>query len=183
MLSSYISGLYGEERSLLCRSDLRKHLLAMVIQLFDTDIGEDREHSASFLYTSVPWYALKEMLLSVRARNWNRANATIQSSHRTIGGTRETVRVEIWYGYEIDGRHYAGRLIRERVLWGVQKVIDRYPEGRNVVALVNPLRPNESYLPSGLGYIEPILVGITCLGPLAILLGILAAMIGEAIKR
>jgi len=91
--------------------------------------------------------------------------------------------VEVWYAYQIDGRHYAGHIIRDKVLWGVQKVIDRYPEGKHVLALVNPIRPSESYLASGLGYIEPILVGIVPLGFLAILLSMVAALVGEVMKR
>ena len=38
--------------------------------MFDAEIGEDREHSGSFLYLSIPRYALRELWLSTRARNW-----------------------------------------------------------------------------------------------------------------
>jgi Protein of unknown function (DUF3592) len=153
------------------------------VPLFETDIGDDREHSGSFLYLSVPWYALREIRLAIPARNWRQVSATIQDCHRTRGGTKETIRVEIWYGYQVEGRHYAGRLIRDKVLGGVQKVIDRYPLGENVMALVNPERPDESYLPSGLGYLEPLLVAIVSLAMLAILLGIPAAFIADYLSR
>ena len=151
--------------------------------MFETDIGEDREHSASFLYFSVPWYALREVWLSIRARNWHRLNATIQDCHRTLGGTRETIRVEVWYGYQIEGKHYAGHLIRDRALGGVQKVIDQYSLGKAVMTLVNPKNPSESYLPSDLGYIEPFLVGILGLAMLVFLLTISAALIADYLSR
>src|SRR5487761_291427 len=145
--------------------------------MFETDIGEDHEHSASFLYLSVPRYALRELWLSLRARHWTDVEATIQSSTRTKGGTRETIRVDVWYGYKYEERHYAGHLIRDRVLGGVRKVLDRCPEGKKVVASVNPHEPDKSYLPSGLGYIEPILVAVTGIGFLFLFLWIFAALI------
>lgn len=147
------------------------------IFMFETDIGEDREHSASFLYLSVPRFALRELWLSIRARHWMDVEATIQSSTRTKGGTRETIRVDVWYGYKYDERHYAGHLIRDRVLGGVKKVLDRYPEGTRVMVAVNPQEPDKSYLPSGLGYIEPILVAVTGIGFLFLFLWIFAALI------
>ena len=151
--------------------------------MFDTGIGDEREHSSSFLYLSVPLYALREILFAIRARDWTRVNATIQESRRTLGGCRETIRVEIWYGYRIDGRHYAGRLIRDRVLWGVKKVIDRYSLGTNVAAWVNPADPNESYLPSGIGYFEPLLIAIVDIGVLVVLVGIPATIIASYFHR
>ena len=151
--------------------------------MFDTDIGDDCEHSSSFLYLSVPLYALREVLFAIRARGWTGVNATIQESHRTLGGYRETIRVEIWYGYQIDGRHYAGRLIRDRVLWGVKEVADRYSRGKNVTAWVNPVDPNESYLPSGIGYFEPVLIAIVDIGILVALLGIPAALFVSYLRR
>jgi hypothetical protein len=151
--------------------------------LFETGIGDNREHSGSFLYFSVPWFALREMRLSLRARSWSQVSATIQDCHRTLGGARETIRVEIWYGYQVEGRHYVGHLIRDRVLGGVQRVVDRYPVGKSVMALVNPQNPNESYLPSGLGYVEPFLVGTTAVAIVAILLSIPAAFIADYLWR
>jgi|SRR6185437_2280613 len=145
--------------------------------MFETDIGEDNEHSSSFLYLSVPRFALRELWLSMRARHWMDVEATIQSSTRTKGGTRETIRADVWYGYKYEERHYAGHLIRDRVLGGVKKVLDRYPEGTKVTVAVNPREPDKSYLPSGLGYIEPILVAITGLGFLALFSWILASLI------
>ncbi len=153
--------------------------------MFETDIGEDREHSGSFLYLSIPRFALREALLSIRARNWTRVNAVIQSSHRTLGGYKETIRVEVWYGYQLDGKHYAGHLVRDTCLyyWAVRKVMDTCSEGTNIPVLVNPLRPSESYLASGLGYVEPLMMGILGVGSLAILLGIPAALILDYIRR
>ena len=145
--------------------------------MFETDIGEDREHSGSFCYVSVPLYAGRELWLSLRSRTWVPVECTIQSCYRTLGGYKETIRVDVWYGYEIGGNHYAGRMIRDRVLGGVQKVVDDYAQGKNAIARVNPDTPSQSYLPSGIGYLEPLFVGIVSLGTIAILSFILVSLI------
>ena len=145
--------------------------------MFETGIGEDREHSSSFCYISVPLYALKELWLSERSRNWISKDAIIQSCHYTLGGYKETIRVEVWYGYEVDGEHYAGRLIRDRVFGSVQEVVRQYPEGGSATVRVNPVSPAQSYLHSGLGYFEPFFVGLVSLGTIGILLFIIIALV------
>jgi hypothetical protein len=149
--------------------------------MFDTDVGEDREHSASFLYFTVLGYAVREAWLATRARDWTGVEATVQSRYRSKGGTRETMRVEVWYGYQFHGSHYAGRLIRDRALGPVQKVFDLYPEGKKVLVRVNPEKPQESYLSSGLGYIEPTLVGFLWLALLYLLCPLGFYMFGSLI--
>jgi len=151
--------------------------------MFETGIGEDHEHSGSFCYISIPLYALREFWLSVRSKNWVSKEAVIQSCRRTLGGYKETIRVEVWYGYEVNGMHYAGRLIRDRGFGGVEKVVSRYPEGRNVMVRVNALNPCQSYLPSGLGYMEPFLVGLVSLATIGILLLIVIAPILDHFSR
>jgi hypothetical protein len=145
--------------------------------MFDTDIGEDRQHSSSFAYISIPLYALRELWLSLRSREWVPVEATIQSCSRTVGGYRETIRVEVWYGYKVNGEHYAGHLIRDRGVGGVQRVVDSYPSGKTVLVRVNPENANESFLPSGIGYVEPFFVGIISLMTISILLLMVAGLI------
>jgi len=99
--------------------------------VFETDIGEDHDHSSSFAYISIPQYALRELWLSRRSKNWVPAEATIESSHRTVGGYKETIRVEVWYGFTVNDRHYAGHLIRDTCFYysSLQRVMDRYSSG------------------------------------------------------
>jgi hypothetical protein len=138
--------------------------------MFDSDIGEDHEHSGSFAYISVPLYALRELWLSIRSRNWVPAHATIESCKRTRGGYQETIRVDVWYSYKVNGDYCTGRLIRDRGLGGVQKVVSRYPPGTDVIVRVNPADASQSYLPSGIGYLEPFLVGLVSLCAIGVLL-------------
>lgn len=151
--------------------------------MFETGIGDDREHSGSFAYISVPFYALRELWISIRSRSWLPVKATIQSCNRTVGGYKETIRVEIWYRYKVNESHYSGHLIRDRVLGGVQKVVCQYPPDKDVLVKVNPADARESYLPSGIGYMEPFLVGIVSLCVIAILLFILSAFFAPLINH
>ena len=150
--------------------------------MFDTDVDVDREHSGSFLYLSVPWYAARELWLQSRAHSWVRVDATIQESHRTKGGTRETIRAEAWYGYKLGEKHYVGHLIRDGV-FGSQRVINRYPAGATVSVLVNPAKPEQSYLPSGIGYIEPVIIGAVGIATLCVLVGALTVLVFSSLHR
>ncbi|MHB8755075.1 MAG: DUF3592 domain-containing protein [Candidatus Acidiferrales bacterium] len=67
--------------------------------------------------------------------------------------------------------------MRDRVLGGVKKVLDRYPEGTRVMVAINPQEPDKSYLPSGLGYIEPVLVAVTGIGFFFLFLWVFAALV------
>jgi hypothetical protein len=145
--------------------------------MFETGVGEDRTHSGSLNYISVPLYALRELALSLRSRNWTSTNAVIQSCRHTLGGYQQTFRVEVWYSYEFDGKYFAGRVIRDRVLGGVEKVASQYVEGKSIPVLVNPLNPAQSYLRSGLGYAEPFFVGILSLISIGVLLLIVGTFI------
>jgi hypothetical protein len=107
--------------------------------MFETGIGEDRAHSGSFDYISVPLYALRELALSLRSRNWTSTNATIQSCSRTLGGYQQRFRVEVWYSYEFDGKYFAGHLIRDRALGGVEKVAGQYVEGKREPCESSPI--------------------------------------------
>lgn len=139
--------------------------------MFDTDVGLDNDHSSSFAYISIPRYALRELWLAARSRSWVPVEAIVQSCHRTLGGYRETIRVEVWYGYKMNEAHYAGRLIRDTgfYLGKVRKIVDHCPPGKTVFVRVNPGRPDQSYLPSGMGYLEPFVMGIVSLGTIVIL--------------
>ena len=146
--------------------------------MFESDIGEDREHSGSFVfyfctrftpYGSCGSQHDPEIRVPVKA--------TIQSCNHTVGGYQETIRVEIWYSYRLNESDYAGRLIRDRVLAGVRKVVNQYPPDKDVFVRVNPADASESYLPSGIGYVEPFFVGVVSLGTIAILMFILSAFV------
>ena len=139
--------------------------------LFETDVGDTGEHTGSFLYLSIPYYWVRELWLASRARHWQLMEATVESARRSLGGYKETIRLEIWYSYHFNEQQYSGRLVRDLgFTWGVSAALQRYPRGARVPVYVNPRVPDESYLPSGLGSVQPLLIGIVSLGSLALLL-------------
>ena len=81
--------------------------------MFDTDIDQNREHTGSFMYLSIPCFWIREVWLAAHAKHWQLLEATIESAYRSIGGYEETIRLDIWYSYSFDGQFYSGRLVRD----------------------------------------------------------------------
>ena len=150
--------------------------------MFETDIDEGRDHTGSFLYLSIPLYWYRELLLSHRAKHWQLMEARIESASRSVGGYQETIRLEVRYSYTFNGDWYSGYLVRDTCFpFGVKAALARYREANRVQIWVNPDNPNESYLPSGLPWIEPFLTSFVSFGCVALFLfiiidGILSAM-------
>jgi hypothetical protein len=89
--------------------------------------------------------ALDEIRLSRVAANWPQAPATIRNFH--IEPKTFPVEFQIIYTYSFRNELYAGNVMRA-VLWGAQKVRDRFPQGGTVYVRVDPERPRRSYLPT-----------------------------------
>jgi uncharacterized protein DUF3592 len=153
--------------------------------MFETDIGDTQEHTGSFLYFSIPWYWWRELVLKHRAKDWQLVEGTIESAVRSLGGYRETVRVEIWYSYTFDGHWYSGRTIRDTCFnfGAIRAAMARCQKGSRAAVRVNPKNPGESYLPSGLGWLEPLLTSFLSIGCLALLLWILLTGIISALRQ
>ena len=69
----------------------------------------------------------------------------------------------------MDGRTFMGHLTRDSVFGGTDIVVGKYGEGDRVMVRVNPENPEQSYLASEMGYMEPFFVGIVSLGTILIL--------------
>lgn len=150
--------------------------------MFETDVGDTGEHTGSFFYLSIPYYWVRELLLSFQAKKWQLVEATVESAHRSLGGRNETIRLEVWYSYSFNGQAYSGRLVRDAGFsWGIQTALARYAKGSRVSVNVNPHDPEQSYLPSGLGWVQPLLIAVFFGGTLALLLGIAVQSVLAAI--
>jgi hypothetical protein len=127
--------------------------------LFETDL-EQEEHTSSFLYLSIPRFAIREYRLKKKVRDWTAITGTVESAHRSVGGYRETIRGELWYSYAFAGEQYSGHVIRDSGCSGSAATrLAEFERGQAIVVFVNPGNPKESYFPSGFGFAEPILVG------------------------
>jgi Protein of unknown function (DUF3592) len=147
--------------------------------MFETDLEGGREHTGSFMYLSIPYYWLREVVQSLRAGRWNSAIATVESTYRSKGGYEETIRAELWYSYEFEGQHFSGRIVRDCGFnSGAVNNLVAHSVGERIVIRVNPEKPTQSYFPSGFGWIEPLIIGFisiggTCLVVLSVLVPII----------
>jgi hypothetical protein len=152
--------------------------------MFETDIDDPGEHTGSFLYLSIPYFWIRELWFAAQAKHWQLIEATIESAHRSLGGYKETIRLEIWYSYTFDAQSYSGKVIRDvGFSWGISAALERYPKGSRVPVHVNPDNPSQSYLPSGLGWVQPFLMAFISVGSLALLLMIVVAGILSIISH
>jgi len=111
--------------------------------------------------------------------------ATIESAQRSQGGYKETVRLDVVYSYAFSGQWYSGRMVRDTCfsIGAVNAAIDQYARGRVATVRVNPRNPRQSYLPSGLGWFEPLLMSFVSVGSLVLVVGILLSEILSAISQ
>ncbi|HET9741344.1 MAG TPA: DUF3592 domain-containing protein [Terriglobales bacterium] len=151
--------------------------------MFETDIDGTAEHTGSLFYLSVPCFWLRELWLAHAARQWQVIEATIESSHRSLGGSRETIRLEVWYSYHFQGQYYSGRLVRDSCFsyGSVNRAIARYKGGTRAYIHVDPHNPARSYLPSGMGWLEPLLMVFVSFGSVALIVAIVLAGILSAV--
>jgi hypothetical protein len=153
--------------------------------LFETDIGQQQEHTGSFMYLSIPYFAAREYWLSWRAKRWLRIPATVESTHRSRGGYKETIRGELWYSYSLNGEEYSGRVIRDCGFspGKINALVDEHERGQNIYVHVNPRNPSQSYYPSGLGFLEPVMIGAVGIGGTLLLILMVLATILSAIQE
>jgi uncharacterized protein DUF3592 len=147
--------------------------------MFETDLEGGREHTGSFMYLSVPYYWLREFIQSRRAACWSSAIATVESTSRSAGGYKETIRAELWYSYEFEGQHFSGRIVRDCGFNGgaVNRLV-AHAVGERITIRVNPEKPTQSYFPSGFGWIEPLIIGfVSVVGTCLVLLIFLVPII------
>jgi hypothetical protein len=149
--------------------------------VFETDIGTETEpeHSASFMYWSVPYFWLKEWRLSRAARQWVPASAIVESGYRTKGGYKETIRAELRYSYQFNQQHCFGKIVRECVFdsSAADALVCDHPKGDQITVRVHPADPDQSYFASGFGSVEPILTGALALLGTSLLLFIIVGLL------
>ena len=128
-----------------------------VFESLETAIQANQEHSGSFMYWSVSYYWLRELRLARKSGNWIPVEGIVESTHRTKCGYKETVRAELRYSYRFDSRLYIGRVVRDTCwsLGSANSLVDDHVAGGKIHIRVNPDKPNQSYFPSGFGWVEP----------------------------
>jgi hypothetical protein len=128
-----------------------------VFESLETVIQANQEHSGSFMYWSVSYYWIRELLLARKSRNWTPVEGIVEFTHRTKGGYKKTVRAEVRYSYRFDSQGYMGRVVRD-TCWSFRpadRLVDDHVAGGKILVRVNPDKPNQSYFPSGFGWVEP----------------------------
>ncbi len=152
----------------------------------EDQIRAGSDHSASFMYCSIPYYWLRERRLAQESIHWVPGTAVIESSHRTKGGYKETIRAELWYSYSFGGETYRGHVIRD-CCWApssANNLVDENEPGKKIDILVNPERPDQSYYSSGFGWVEPFLtLFLSAGGTLLVIAIVIGVGIIPALKR
>jgi hypothetical protein len=111
--------------------------------------------------------------------------ATVESTHRSRGGYKETIRGEFWYSYSLNGREYSGRVVRDCGFSAgkIDALTDDHERGQTIRVRVNPRDPSQSYYPSGLGFIEPVIIGGIGIGGTLLLFSIVVGIVVSAIAE
>src|SRR5437667_4857894 len=104
--------------------------------------------------------ALHEIWLSWLAASWPRVSATIRHFH--IEPKTFPVEFRIVYTYSFQGKRYGG-YVEKAVLWGGQRLRERFPDGSVVDVHVDPQQPPRSYLPTEVDRGWLLLTGLTAL--------------------
>jgi len=104
--------------------------------------------------------ALHEIWLSWLASSWPRVSATIRHFH--VEPKTFPVEFRIVYTYSYQGKRYGG-YVEKAVLWGGQRLRERFPDGSVVDVHVDPQQPPRSYLPTEVDRGWLLLTGITAL--------------------
>lgn len=111
------------------------------------------------------WFALKEIKLRNLSSRWPQASGLVNSVYRSGSAPRRLVRAEVGYRYFVNGTAYHGLTVRDFVWSGnADRMLSRFSSGETVEIRFNPDRPEESYLPSGSGFLGPIIVCVYLLG-------------------
>jgi hypothetical protein len=93
----------------------------------------------------------------------------------------ETIRVELWYSYSLNGEAYSGRVVRDcGFSTGKINSLIEHERGETIYVRVNPRDPSQSYFPSGLGFVEPLIVAFGIGGLVSIVIAtIVSAITGQ----
>jgi hypothetical protein len=152
--------------------------------VFETDIDEQREHTGSFMYMSIPYFAVREYWLAWRSKDWMSVPATVESTHRSRGGYKETIRGELWYSYALDGEEYSGHVVRDCGFspGKIKALMEGHTRGQTIYVRVNPRNPSQSYYPSGLGFVEPAMIGVISIGSTVLIAVMMIVLIVSAIR-
>jgi len=104
-------------------------------------------------------FAIRPMLQARAARNWVEHKAIVETSevgwHSGSKGST-TYSVDIFYGFTFDGREYSGD--RYNFIGGSssgysnkKRIVDAYPQGKEITIYVNPADPHENVITRELG--------------------------------
>jgi hypothetical protein len=110
------------------------------------------------LFTFFLWYELRSLLHSLRSRGWPTAAGVITESrverHKDVHGIPYSS-AKIRYAYAIGGWNYENNAValspvRGHLTWGyADRIVQKYPIGKNVDVFHNPDNPSESCLEPG----------------------------------
>ena len=158
-------------------------------RMFETVEDQTRtssDHSGSFMYWSIPFYWLRERRLSKKSIHWIPSAGVVESSHRTKGGYKQTIRAEMWYSYSFGGKNYRRHAIRD-CCWALNsanRLVGEHQPGQKIKILVNLENPAQSYCSSGFGWVEPFLtLFLSGLGTLLLISIVIGAGIIPMLKR
>lgn len=130
----------------------------------------------TFMNVSALWWLARELWLRRQTLNGRSVQAVVESARRTRHGYRSAARAELIYSYEYEGARYDGRAVRDFVFFNgraADALAFGHAVGERIVVQVDPRRPERSYYPSGFGWIESSLLGLTGLAVWFLLAGIL----------
>jgi hypothetical protein len=133
----------------------------------------------TFINISVPYWWLREIWLRICCRHGAPQSAKVESTRRTEMGYRSGARAELRYTYELEGRRYSGRTVRDFLFnsSAADALAFGHKPGETIAVQLDPKDPGRSYYPSGFGWVEPLIVGSFAVLIWGILLLILAAVL------
>jgi hypothetical protein len=127
---------------------------------------------------SVPFWALRELWLKHKTSGGIPIEATISMVQRTGSRNRSASRVELLYSYEFQGGQYDGRVVRD---FNLSDAADSFAydhhRGEKLHIIVCRNDPKISYYPSGLGFIQAILLGVLY----SLVIGFLVTLTAESL--
>ncbi|WP_162601567.1 hypothetical protein [Occallatibacter savannae] len=124
--------------------------------------------TAPFTYfnSSVPALWIRELWLRYKTKDGSSLNARIEKVQRTgFGSLGGAARAEIKYFYEFQGHQYVGRVLRDFKVdaASADKLVYDHHVGEEIQIRVSREAPELSYYPSGMGFLDPISLGLQSL--------------------
>ena len=133
--------------------------------------------SAPFTYlnSSVPALWMRELWLRYKTKDGISSEAKIEKVQRTgFGFLGGAARAELQYSYEVQGRRYVGRVLRDFKVdsANADSLVYDHQVGEEIPIMVSREAPELSYYPSGMGILDPISLGFQSLFSWALVIGI-----------